>query len=52
MQFLRNDEVEKKEKYKSIMKELFILEKNPEILFDMSQFLISTFVIYIRIFII
>ena len=43
MQFLRNDEIEAEEKYKAIMKSLFSIEKNPEICFDMCQFIISTF---------
>ena len=43
MQFLRNDEVEVEEKYKSIMKDLSTIEVNPEIPFDMNQFIISTF---------
>ena len=43
MQFLRNDEIEKEEKYKSIIKDLFTVATNPEIPFDMNQFIISTF---------
>jgi MoxR-like ATPase len=44
MQFLRNDEINVEEKYKSIKKDLISIEKNPEISFDMYEFIISTFV--------
>ena len=43
MQFLRNDEVIAEEKYKSITKDLIMLERDPKISFDMNQFIISTF---------
>ena len=43
MQFLRNDEVEDKEKYKTIIKDLNDIIENPNISFDMNQFIITTF---------
>ena len=43
MQFLRNDEVKEEDKYKYINKDLMIIEKNPNIDFDMHQFVFSSF---------
>ena len=43
MQYLRNDEVMAKEKYKSIMKDLIMIKTNPDMPFDIYQFIISTF---------
>ena len=43
MQFLRNDEVDPDEKYKIIINDLLKIKTNPEINFDMNQFISSTF---------
>ena len=43
LQFLRNDEVIANEKYKSIMNDLVTIKTKPDISFDMSQFITSSF---------
>ena len=43
MQFLRNDEVDVEEKYKQINQYLKNIENNPNLSFDMSQFLVTSF---------
>ena len=43
MQFLRNDEVDPDEKYKIFIDDLTKIKTNPEIDFDMNQFIKSTF---------
>ena len=41
--FLRNDEDEAEEKYKSIRKDLNFIQNNPNLVFNMHQFITSTF---------
>ena len=43
MQFLRNDEVIAKEKYKTIINDLKMIKENPDVSFDMCQFITTTF---------
>ena len=43
MQFLRNDEVDLEERYKQINHYLKLIKNNPNLSFDMNQFIISLF---------